>query len=122
MEDELRLHARAAAAIADEAAYLRARLADADDGMCSFASEPHGAPLPARAVVARRVTRTPQIGHDLALWKRSWRACGVSQEREEILHLKGQAEQQCNAYHTRRGALERQADGFLAHIKHARCL
>jgi hypothetical protein len=47
MEDELRLRARAAAAVADEAAYLRARLADADDGMCSFASEPHGAPLPA---------------------------------------------------------------------------
>jgi hypothetical protein len=64
MEDELRLHARAAAALADEAAYLRARLADADDGMNSFASEPHGAPLPARAVAARRVTRTPQISHD----------------------------------------------------------
>jgi hypothetical protein len=59
------------------------------------------------------------LGQDLALWKRSWRACGASQKREGILHLKGQAEQQCNAYQTRRGALGSLVDGFLAHIKHA---
>jgi hypothetical protein len=77
--------------------------------MCSFASEPHGAPLPARAVAARRVTRTPQIGHNGSA--PTWLSGNEAGERaararrEGILHLKGQAEQHCNAYQTRREAL-----------------